>query len=136
METTALAALALIRSGRNPDTTRKALTWLTSQKDPNGDLVLDAGHGAGPQGAAGGDRQAAGRRADAERIVEVRLDGELIETLQIPADQADVLKQVDLSARLKPGKQTLTADGDARRGDRLPGVVPLQRSRTPPRRRA
>ena len=36
VETTALAVLALIRSGRYPDTTRKALTWLTAQKDPNG----------------------------------------------------------------------------------------------------
>ena len=36
IETTALAALALLRSGRNPDATRKALTWLTAQKDPAG----------------------------------------------------------------------------------------------------
>ena len=47
--------------------------------------------------------------AQAERVVELRLDGELVDSLRLPADQADVLKQVDLSARLKPGKQTLTA---------------------------
>ena len=46
----------------------------------------------------------------------MRLNGEVVETVKIPAEQSDVLKQVDLSGRLKPGKQTLTlteANGSA-----------------------
>src|SRR5262249_34266011 len=36
IETTALAVLALVRTGQYPETVRGALTWLTEQKDPRG----------------------------------------------------------------------------------------------------
>ena len=105
VETTALAALALIRSGRFPDSTRKALTWLTAQKDPNGTwystqatvLALKALLAGTGQPSNGG-----------ERVVEVRLNGDVIRTVKLPAEQSDMLKQIDVSPYLKPGKQTLT----------------------------
>src|SRR5207248_1473967 len=103
---TALAALALIRAGRNPDTTRKALAWLTSQKDASGTWYSTQATVLALKALLAGTGKSLG--GDAARTVEVRLDGELIETVQLPADQADVMKQVDLSARLKPGKQVLT----------------------------
>ncbi len=106
VETTALATLALIRAGRNPDTTRKALAWLISQKDPTGAWYSTQATVLALKALLAGTGKPLG--GDAERVVELRLDGGLIDTLRIPADQADVLKQVDLSARLKPGKQVLT----------------------------
>src|SRR5262249_12067559 len=45
---------------------------------------------------------------EGRRLVDVELDGQTIEKLDIPADQAEVMKQVDLSAMLKPGTQKLT----------------------------
>ena len=107
VETTALATLALIRAGRNPDTTRKALTWLTSQKDPNGTWYSTQATVLALRRLLAGTGKPLG--GEAERVVELRLDGALIDTVRMPADQAEVLKQVDLSARLKPGKQILTA---------------------------
>ena len=134
VETTALATLALVRAGRNPDTTRRPLAWLTSQKDPKGTWHSTQATVLALKALLAGTGKPLG--GDAERVVELRLDGELIDTVRIPADQADVLKQVDLSARLKPGKQVLTVSEGARLGDRLPGVVPLQRAGGRPGRAA
>ncbi|HVS36632.1 MAG TPA: hypothetical protein VMS17_13810, partial [Gemmataceae bacterium] len=106
IETTALAALALTRSGRHADTTRKTLTWITSQKDPNGTWYSTQATVLALKALLAGTGKPLG--GDAERVVQLRLDGDLIDTVRIPADQAEVLKQVDLSPRLKPGKQVLT----------------------------
>ena len=43
-----------------------------------------------------------------ERRVEVALDGRPVRTVTIPADQAEVMVQLDLSDRLRPGPQRLT----------------------------
>jgi hypothetical protein len=105
IETTALAALALIQAKRSPGITRGALAWLVAQKDGRGTwhstqatvLSLKALlAGAGP---AGGDQ---------DRRIEVRLGDRLLQTLDIPASQSDVLKQVDLSPHLANGSQRLT----------------------------
>jgi alpha-2-macroglobulin-like protein len=106
VETTALAALALIRSGRNPDTVRKALTWLTAQKDASGTWYSTQATVLALKALLAGTGKALD--GDHERNIEVRLDGLVVETIKIPADQSDVLKQVDLSPYLKPGKQVLT----------------------------
>jgi hypothetical protein len=86
IETTALAALALLNSGQYAGTTRGALTWLVTQKDPHGTWhstqatvlalkALLAGTGA----SLGGGQ---------ERRVEVTLDGETIHEFVIPAEPA------------------------------------------------
>ncbi len=106
IETTALAALALIRAGRYPDTTRQALTWLTAQKDANGTWYSTQATVLSLRALLAGTGKPLG--GDGERVVEVRVNGDLTETLRIPADQADVLKQIDLSSRLKTGNQMLT----------------------------
>jgi alpha-2-macroglobulin-like protein len=106
IETTALATLALIRAGRYPDTTRQALTWLTAQKDANGTWYSTQATVLSLRALLAGTGKPLG--GDGEPVVEVRLNGDLTETLRIPADQADVLKQVDLSSRLKTGKQVFT----------------------------
>ena len=45
---------------------------------------------------------------DAERRMEVRLDGRLIQDLTIPADQAEVMKLVDLTPHLTAGVHRLS----------------------------
>ncbi|MHC4405126.1 MAG: alpha-2-macroglobulin family protein, partial [Planctomycetota bacterium] len=103
IETTALATLALLTTGDQPGTARGALTWLIEQKDAAGTWhstqatvlalkALLAGTGA----ALGGDQ---------ERKVDVALGGETVREIVIPADQADVMKQIDLSDMLVPGGQ-------------------------------
>jgi uncharacterized protein YfaS (alpha-2-macroglobulin family) len=107
IETTALAALALLNAGRSPESVRGALAWLIAQKDGQGNwgstqatvLALKALL-AGTGKPLGGDKP--------RRIV-ILLDGEIVQELAIPADQADVMRQVDLSSRVAsaPGTHRL-----------------------------
>ncbi len=105
VETTSLAALAMIRANMNPGTARAALSWLVEQKDSRGTWhstqatvlalkALLAGTGA----PLGGDQ---------ERRIEILVDGKLAQTLVIRADQADVMRQVDLTAQVASGAHRL-----------------------------
>ena len=89
---------------------RKALTWLVAQKDGRGTwgstqatvLALKALL-AGTGKPLGGDKP---------RRIAILLDGEIVQELAIPADQADVMRQVDLSGRIAtaPGTHRLTIE--------------------------
>ncbi|HEY7426714.1 MAG TPA: hypothetical protein VH682_20935, partial [Gemmataceae bacterium] len=104
IETTALAALALLHGKRHLGTARGALAWLIAQKDARGTwhstqatvLTLKALLAATDKGAG-----------DGERRVLVRLGDKLQREIVIPVDQAEVLKQLDLSPFLRAGRQRL-----------------------------
>jgi uncharacterized protein YfaS (alpha-2-macroglobulin family) len=101
IETTALASLALLHGKRHPGTARCALAWLIAQKDARGTwhstqatvLTLKALLAATDNGG------------DEERRIVVRLGDKLQREIVIPADQAEVLKQLDLSPFLSAGRQ-------------------------------
>jgi hypothetical protein len=105
VETTALAVLALVQGQRHPGTARGALAWLVSQKDGRGTwhstqaTVLSLKALLAGTGPLGGHQ---------DRHIEVRLNDRPIQALEIPAGQAEVLKQVDLSPHLVNGPQRLT----------------------------
>jgi uncharacterized protein YfaS (alpha-2-macroglobulin family) len=102
VETTALAALALLGSDRHQATAHKALTWLVRSKDSSGTwsstqatvLALKAL-------LASVDR--AGDKTDA--TVEVVLNGQKVQTVRMTSEDFDVLRQIDLSGRLRHGKE-------------------------------
>jgi A-macroglobulin TED domain/Alpha-2-macroglobulin family/MG2 domain/A-macroglobulin receptor binding domain/Macroglobulin domain MG3/Alpha-2-macroglobulin bait region domain len=104
VETTALATLALLKAKRSSET-RPTLAWLVSRKDAHGTwgstqatvLALQALL-AGTK--AGGD--------DRERLVRLSLGKSFSRELRIPADQAEVVQQIDLTPHLQSGQQTLT----------------------------
>jgi uncharacterized protein YfaS (alpha-2-macroglobulin family) len=106
IETTALAALALIKAEDYFATSRGALTWLVEQKDGAGTwhstqatvLSLKALLAATDK-PLGGDK---------ERRIEVRVGNELVKEVIISADQAEVMQQINLSARLAAGANRLT----------------------------
>jgi hypothetical protein len=106
IETTALAVLALLHAGQSPGTVQAALTWLVEQKDAGGTwhstqatvLALKALL-AGTGKPLGGDR---------ERRIALAWDDGPAQDIVIPADQADVMRQLDLSDRLAPGAHRLT----------------------------
>jgi uncharacterized protein YfaS (alpha-2-macroglobulin family) len=103
IETTALAALALLRTGQYSGSARAALTWLIEQKDARGTwhstqaTVLALKALLEGTGAPLGD--------DKERRVEITLGGETIHDIAIPADQAEVMQMVDLSDMFSPGNK-------------------------------
>jgi uncharacterized protein YfaS (alpha-2-macroglobulin family) len=103
VETTALAALAMLKAKENPATTRGALTWLVEQKGPGGVwgstqatvLALKA-LVAATESQLGGDQ---------ERRIEIALGDRFKKQIVIPANQAEVMQQIDLSPFLVAGGQ-------------------------------
>jgi hypothetical protein len=105
VETTALAILAILRANENLRTVPGALSWLVQQKDARGTWqstqatvlalkALLAGTGA----ALGGER---------DRQIEIAWGPDSKRVIHIPADQADVMQQIDLSGHLTPGQHRL-----------------------------
>jgi len=101
VETTALAAMALLNAKQFPATTKKALTWIIAQKDGNGTwhstqaTVLALKALIAGTGAALGD--------DVERKIAISLGGEVVRNVVIPADQAEVMQTIDLSDMISHG---------------------------------
>jgi hypothetical protein len=104
VETTAVATLALLHRNDYPETIRRGLAWLVKQRDARGTwpstqatvlalkaLITSTGKPAG----------------DGERRFTIAWGGQQ-QHIIIPADQAEVMKQIDLSAGLKPGSHQLT----------------------------
>ncbi len=105
IETTALATLAMIEGRANPATIRGSLAWLVEQKDVHGTwhstqatvLALKAL-------LAGTDRPLGEARP---RQINVVVDGKTVQTFVIPADQGEVMQQLDLSVQVTRGNHQL-----------------------------
>ncbi|MBC7816464.1 MAG: DUF1559 domain-containing protein, partial [Planctomycetaceae bacterium] len=105
IETTALATLALLRVKQSPSVTRSALQWLITQKDARGTwhstqatvLALKALVAATDQPL--GDSQ--------PRRIEVSIDGQRLREIVIPADQAEVVQQLDLTPHTTSGSHRI-----------------------------
>ena len=117
-------------AGQYSGTARGALTWLIDQKDASGTwhstqatvLALKALL-AGSQAPLGGDT---------ERRIEVALGGEIVREFLIPADQADVMQQIQ-PLRRPPAGQHLPPHhlGPHRYRHRLPADLPLPSGSAP-----
>jgi anti-sigma factor RsiW len=104
VETTALATLALLHRNHSPDTTRRALTWLVKQRGAYGTWPSTQATVLALKALVAGTARPAG---DGERRITLSWDGKERQVV-IPADQAEVMKQIDLSAGLKSGTHRLT----------------------------
>ncbi len=103
VETTALAALALLESHRYPATARGALEWLIHQKDAGGTWYSTQATVLALRALLAG-AVAPPSTGEARRI-EVRMDGKMVRAIRIPADHQDVLTQVDLSMLVGQGRR-------------------------------
>jgi uncharacterized protein YfaS (alpha-2-macroglobulin family) len=105
IETTALATLALLNGKQSPTVTRSSLQWLIAQKDARGTwhstqtTVLSLKALVAATGQPLGDSQ--------PRRIEVRVDGQRIREVVIPADQADVVQQLDLTPHTSSGSHRI-----------------------------
>jgi hypothetical protein len=128
---TALATYALLRADAYPVTAQGALAYLTAAKDPNGNfgstqattwslkaLVLAASRGT--DGAVG--------------TLNVNIDGNPFSSVELRADQADVMTTVDMSALASAGSHSidLSFAGTGRVSYNLVGSHNLPWSALPP----
>jgi uncharacterized protein YfaS (alpha-2-macroglobulin family) len=100
VETTALAAAALIQGKRHPEASRGALAWLVSKKDANGTWHSTQATVLSLRALLAGTSQPLA--GDGARRFEVRV-GDHVEQVAVPADQAEVMKLLDVSKHLKEG---------------------------------
>ncbi len=105
IETTALAALAMIRTGHAPATARGALAWLADQKDALGTWHSTQATVLALKALLAGTGKPFGGQKP--RRIDVALDGKKVRQLTIPADQGDVVQQINLSKEVAGGKHRL-----------------------------
>lgn len=105
IETTAMAAIALLKVGGQPANVRGALTWLLEKKDAHGTWHSTQATILALKALLEGTGAASGE--ETTREIEIALDGNVIRKVTIPPDQADVMQFIDLSDEAN-GKQTLS----------------------------
>lgn len=114
IEATALAALAFLKAGGKLALVRSSLAWLVSQKDPQGAWRSTQATVLALKAIVEGTAAPVG--GDEERRIEITLNDNPVQTLVIPADQAEVMKLVDLSNLLEPGVQRIGLNEVSRTG--------------------
>ncbi len=106
IETTALATLAVLKSGRSLPLAHGALQWLVEQKDANGTWYSTQATVLALKALLAGTDKPLG--AEQERRVEIALDGVPVQELMIPKDQGDVVQQLNLADQISAGASRLT----------------------------
>jgi hypothetical protein len=105
IETTALAALALIDGGPYAATVRGALTWLVAQKGGNGTWPSTQATVLALKALLAAAEKNLGR--DRERRLIIAWGPDKSREIVILPDQAEVMQQIDLSDILTPGPHRL-----------------------------
>lgn len=107
VEATALAAIAFLNGGVHPQTVSKSLTWLIQQKQASG-------HWGGTQAtilALKALLLALGSQTEEVRAnIAVRINGEVVTTVEITPEDSDVMRLIDLGEQTVPGVNTVGLD--------------------------
>ena len=103
IETTAMAAVALLNAGQHRGTASAALGWLIEQKDPRGTWHSTQATVLSLKALLAGTGAALG--SDKERRIGVAVGGETVREVVIPVEQAEVMQQISLSDQFRPGNE-------------------------------
>ena len=95
IETTAMAAIALMNADGSRSVVRDALNWLVEQKDSRGTWHSTQATVLALKALLLGTESPLGDQES--RTIEIALGGEVIRTIEISRDQSDVMQQIDLS---------------------------------------
>jgi alpha-2-macroglobulin-like protein len=105
VETTALATLALLHGQLHPKTSQRAIAWLVAQRDAAGTWPTTQATVLSLKALLAGTNLHLSNR---ERRIEVRLGDNFRREIVVPADQAEVMQQLDLAPHLGHGTARLT----------------------------
>jgi uncharacterized protein YfaS (alpha-2-macroglobulin family) len=105
IETTALAAQALIKSGKQSNLATKTLAFLTAKKDAFGNWNTTQAtiHSLRAFLLA----QKNGSSSDTRGMIRVTLNGEPAGEIEITADNAELMHQLDLKDKTQPGRNVI-----------------------------
>ena len=106
VETTSLAALAMLHASSHPATVRGALAWIAGQRDGGGTWYSTQATVLALKALLAGTGKPLGDGRP--QHVEIRCDNQLVRDLVVPASQSDVVQQLDLSSLLSEGKHLVT----------------------------
>ena len=106
VETTSLAALAMLHASSHPATVRGALAWIAGQRDGGGTWYSTQATVLALKALLAGTGKPLGDGRP--QHVEIRCDDQLVRDLVVPASQSDVVQQLDLSSLLSEGKHLVT----------------------------
>ncbi len=106
IETTALATLALMKSGQYPEIIKKALTWILRQKDPRGTWHSTQATILAMKALLAGTGKALG--GDAQADLAIAINEQLAYNIQIKPETSDLLQVCNLTKHLRPGTNTVT----------------------------
>jgi phage gp46-like protein len=100
IETTGLVAYGMIKAGTYPDSAAGAIEYLIANKDAVGSWYSTQAtmNALRALGAAAG-----GQATDAEGALQVKVNGNVVQTIDISPDTNDLHREVDLSAALATG---------------------------------
>ncbi|MHC4591102.1 MAG: alpha-2-macroglobulin family protein [Planctomycetota bacterium] len=116
VETTALAALALMKGNVRPGVVKRALTWISRSKGRDGTWGSTQATVLAMKALLAG--AGASLRSETDSQVSVSVNGRPAGTLQITPDTSDLLHMLDLTEFLSPGENTIHLT--RRRGMELP----------------
>ncbi|HUV04257.1 MAG TPA: alpha-2-macroglobulin family protein [Armatimonadota bacterium] len=111
VETTALAALAFIRSGRYPDVVSKALTFIIQAKDPNGTWGSTQATILSLKALLASMEN---RTQEINAKVTVLVNGQEAGTFKITPEDSDVLRQVDCKQFVREGENKIRVEFEGR----------------------
>jgi uncharacterized protein YfaS (alpha-2-macroglobulin family) len=114
IETTALAALTLLKSGQHPAVVRDALNWLIDNKDARGTWQTTQATVLALKALVLATDAALGH--DQAREVAVAIDGQEIERVKLPAAEYDVVRQLNLAEHASSGSHELAIDEQTETG--------------------
>ncbi len=104
IETTALAAIAFLRSGRYTDTANKVMTYLIRSKDASGTWHSTQATVLAMKAmvvALGSSTE------EVDGVITISIDGETATTLKITPADSDVMRLVDLKKYVRKGSNTV-----------------------------
>lgn len=110
IETTALSALAMMKANPYADTARKALTWLSEQKDQHGTWHSTQATILAMKALIAGTSETQG--VDEPITVQVLVNGQSAGSIEVTAEKQDLLYTMDLSTYLHPGENNIRLTKD------------------------
>jgi uncharacterized protein YfaS (alpha-2-macroglobulin family) len=107
IEATALATLAFLEAGRYPQTATKALTYLVQKKQASGHWGSTQATILALQAML---KALTSQTEEVNAKIAVRINGEVVNTLEVTPDNSDVMRLVDLGEKTVEGNNVVGLD--------------------------